>query len=72
MTWAQRLKRVFQIDVDTCEQCGGAVKIIACIENPVVINRILDHLRRKQERIDRRQPQSPRAPPLFKLPGLFD
>ena len=26
---AQRLKRVFQIDVETCRACGGAIKIIA-------------------------------------------
>ncbi|MFT4940063.1 MAG: hypothetical protein ACI88A_003114, partial [Paraglaciecola sp.] len=30
MTWAQRLKRVFGIE--TCEQCGGAVKVIASID----------------------------------------
>jgi hypothetical protein len=23
MTWAQRLKRVFSIDIATCEKCGG-------------------------------------------------
>jgi rRNA maturation endonuclease Nob1 len=23
MTWAQRLKRVFGIDIETCAQCGG-------------------------------------------------
>ena len=23
MTWAQRLKRVFRIDIETCEHCGG-------------------------------------------------
>ena len=28
MTWAQRLKRVFNIDITTCEECGGAVKVI--------------------------------------------
>jgi len=27
--------------------CGGAVKIIACIEDPVVIHKILDHLQEK-------------------------
>jgi hypothetical protein len=27
MTWAQRLKRVFNIDIETCEQCGGAVRL---------------------------------------------
>jgi len=31
MTWAQRLKRVFDIDVTTCCECGGDVKIIASI-----------------------------------------
>ena len=29
MTWAQRLKRVFKIDIETCEHCGGAVKVAA-------------------------------------------
>ncbi len=41
MTWAQRLKRVFNIDVSTCDACGGAVKIIASIEDrsgPVCLN----------------------------------
>jgi hypothetical protein len=32
MTWAQRLKRVVHIDIDTCRESGGAVKVIACIE----------------------------------------
>jgi len=29
ITWAQRLKRVFKIDIETCDQCGGAVKVAA-------------------------------------------
>ena len=44
MTWAQRLKRVFNIDIKTCSKCGGDVRIIATIEDPVVINKILAHL----------------------------
>ena len=43
MTWAQRLKRAFNIDIETCEACGGAVKIIACIDDPVIIKKILQH-----------------------------
>jgi hypothetical protein len=31
MTWAKRLKRVFDMDIRTCEKCGGDVKIIASI-----------------------------------------
>jgi hypothetical protein len=44
MTWAQRLKRVFAIDIEKCEKCGGPVRIIASIEDPDVIQRILKHL----------------------------
>ena len=44
MTWAQRLKRVFNIDVETCSECGGDVRIIASIEDPAVIQKILAHL----------------------------
>jgi len=44
MTWAQRLKRAFAIDIETCEKCGGAVKIIACIEDKALIDKILTHL----------------------------
>jgi hypothetical protein len=44
MTWAKRLKRVFNIDVETCDKCGGYVRIIASIEDPAVIQKILAHL----------------------------
>ena len=44
MTWAKRLKRVFNIDIETCGECGGEVRIIASIEDPAVIQKILAHL----------------------------
>ncbi len=44
MTWAQRLRRVFDIDVETCHECGGKVKVISSIEDPQVIEKILTHL----------------------------
>jgi len=47
MTWAQRLKRVFNIDVSTCSECGGEARVIACIEDQAVIDKILDHLMKK-------------------------
>ena len=39
MTWAQRLKRVF--DIEECDICGKKVKVIASIEDPAVIKQIL-------------------------------
>ena len=43
MSWARLLKRVFDVDIERCE-CGGQLKIIAAIEEPAVIVRILTHL----------------------------
>jgi hypothetical protein len=44
MTWAERRKRVFNIDITICSRCGGAVSIIACIEDPLIIKKTLAHL----------------------------
>jgi len=63
MTWAQRLKRVFRIDIETCGHCGGALRIIAGIEEPSVIKRILEHLARRDAGLLRQRTPAPRAPP---------
>jgi hypothetical protein len=72
MTWAQRLKRVFNIDIETCSACGGAMNVIACIEDPVVIKQILDHLKHKAETSASRALPESRAPPAELPLGLFD
>jgi hypothetical protein len=72
MTWAQRLKRVFNIDIETCRECGGAVKIIACIEDPLVIKKILDHIKKKEEASKPNSIPESRAPPVDRQTGLFD
>ena len=51
MSWAMRLKRVFNIDITVCRHCQGPVRIIACIEDRQVINKILAHINRKQEHL---------------------
>ena len=44
MNWAQRLKRVFGIEIETCEACGRTVRVIASIEDSALIGRILKYL----------------------------
>jgi hypothetical protein len=44
LTWAQRLKRVFNIDITLCPLCGGTMRVIADITDPDLIQKILDHL----------------------------
>jgi hypothetical protein len=58
MRWAQRLKRVFGIDIETCIACGGTMRIIACIEYPAVIEAILANLAGKARPV-----HAPRLPP---------
>jgi hypothetical protein len=47
MSWAQRLKRVFAIDIEKCPACGGNLRIIACIEEPQLIRQILSHIQQR-------------------------
>jgi ribosomal protein S27E len=48
MSWMQRLKRVFAIDIETCPDCGGKLRVIACIEEPWLIAKILGHVQRRE------------------------
>jgi hypothetical protein len=48
------------------------MKVIACIEDPVVIKQILDHLEHKAEIGESRALPESRAPPAELPPGLFD
>ena len=43
--WAQLLKRVFEFDVLACPRCGGRLRIIATVQDPAVVEKILGHLR---------------------------
>jgi hypothetical protein len=43
-SWAQMMMRVLTIDVLACERCGGRSRIIAAIQQPEVIRKILDCL----------------------------
>ena len=44
LSWAQRLKRVFNIDITLCPICGATMRVIADITDPDIIQKILDHL----------------------------
>lgn len=44
LSWASLLRRVFDVDVLVCPECAGPMQVIAAIEEPKVIARILDHL----------------------------
>jgi hypothetical protein len=56
--WAELLRRIFEVDPLACPRCGQAMRIVAFITEPQIIDRILEHLRRTAPTRPR-----PRAPP---------
>jgi hypothetical protein len=62
-----RLKRVFAIDIEHCFRRAGTLRLIASIEEPDVIERILEHLDRDAAPVDPAHPS--RGPPRPGIPG---
>jgi hypothetical protein len=44
LLWAQLMQRSFGFDVLACARCGGRLRLIALIDEPGVIRRMLSHL----------------------------
>ena len=44
ISWSRLLRRVFNLDMECCPNCGGKVKVVAAIEEPGVIKKILTYL----------------------------
>ena len=40
-TWAELLRRVFRVEIFTCPNCGGARRLLAAIQDPSSIERVL-------------------------------
>ncbi|MDH3817069.1 MAG: transposase, partial [Myxococcales bacterium] len=48
-SWAQLIKRIYEVDPLQCPSCGGEMKVVAFITEHEVVDRILRHLKRKEE-----------------------
>jgi len=42
--WARLIRKVYEADPLECPRCKGPMRVIALIEDPGVIRRILEHL----------------------------
>jgi hypothetical protein len=54
---------VFGIEIEQCVRCGGRLRVIASIEEPDVIERILAHRRERGEEAAPTASLGARAPP---------
>jgi len=64
---AQRPFSKIGVEIDTCAACDGAVRIIACIEDPEVIEKIRSHLDAKGAAAEASRRPPCRAPPQTRL-----
>lgn len=58
-------------DIETCNTCDGAFKVIACIEDPVIIEKIQEHCERKDEANEPNPLPEIQAPPTDLRTGMF-
>jgi len=45
-TWGALMRRVFDFDVLTCPRCGGRLRVLATVQDPLAVQAILAYLAR--------------------------
>ncbi len=58
-SWARLIKRIYEIDPLVCPNCGAEMKVVAFITEHEVVDKILRHLRRRDEEGRGRGPPCP-------------
>ncbi len=48
-SWAQLIKRIYEVDPLVCPSCGSEMKVIAFVTEHAVVDKILRHLKRRDE-----------------------
>ena len=48
-SWAKLIKRIYEVDPLVCPSCGSEMKVIAFITEHAVVDKILRHLKRREE-----------------------
>jgi hypothetical protein len=55
-SWAQLIKRIYEVDPVVCPSCGSVMKVIAFITEHDVVDAILRNLKLKEGRRQRAPP----------------
>jgi len=56
-SWAKLIQKIWEISPLTCTRCGTEMRVVSVITNPVVIDKILEHIAKK----DRAPPEGQSA-----------
>jgi hypothetical protein len=67
--WANLMRRAFDVDVLACPRCGGRLRLLGTIEDPVAIRAILDSLAVSAAPLDRPPPAATFEPAPLVIPA---
>ena len=62
LKWALLIRRVFAVDILACRRCQGRMRVLAVIEEPEVVTKILEHLGLPSVPIDTAPARAPPQP----------
>ena len=65
--WAELMARSFELDVTVCPSCGGRLKLVALVQEPDRVARLLRSLGEPAEAPAR---APPRPPPYYRSPVI--
>ncbi len=57
--WAELLKRSFAIEILNCAKCGGKMKLVSTVQDPIVAKRILESMGVNSEPLIQAPPRAP-------------
>ncbi len=67
--WADLMRRAFDIDVLACPQCGNRMRLLATIEDPRAVEKLLIHLGLPSERVQAHPAHAPPGPLFADTPA---
>ena len=70
-SWARLIRKVYEVDPLACPKCQGPMRVIALIDEPAIVRRILEHLGRWEELPTERGPPEPDWPPGAVIPLTY-
>ena len=70
-SWARLIRQVYEADPLACPKCRKPMRVIALIDDPAVVRRILEHLGRWEPLPTERGPPEPDWPPGAVIPLTY-
>jgi hypothetical protein len=69
-SWARLIRKIYEIDPLECPKCGSRMRLVAFIEDELIVRKILKHLKLWEKPIPRAPPEPEQLPDIEYVPFL--